>query len=107
MGTDRFFPRRRFAADGEREPTVRSHIPWVSSPLEEDDHPEVTQDGPNAGSNSATPSRTNGPSDGKPKLPPFKHRHEASTIELFYDLFFVANLATFTNNHEIVDSKCK
>lgn len=31
----------------------------------------------------------------------FSPRHEASTIELFFDLFFVANLATFTQYHAI------
>ncbi|KAF1991551.1 hypothetical protein K402DRAFT_459537 [Aulographum hederae CBS 113979] len=30
-------------------------------------------------------------------------RHEASTVELFFDLYFVANLTTFTANHAIVD----
>jgi low temperature requirement protein LtrA len=35
--------------------------------------------------------------------PHFKVHHEASSIELFYDLFFVANLATFTANHPIDD----
>lgn len=30
------------------------------------------------------------------------HRHaEAQSIELFYDLFFVANLTNFTSNHAI------
>ncbi|KAK3373090.1 bacterial low temperature requirement A protein-domain-containing protein [Lasiosphaeria ovina] len=33
----------------------------------------------------------------------FAPRHEASTLELFFDLFFVANLATFTAYHSIVD----
>ena len=33
----------------------------------------------------------------------FAPRHEASTSELFFDLFFVANLATFTAYHYIVD----
>ncbi|KAK4209741.1 bacterial low temperature requirement A protein-domain-containing protein [Rhypophila decipiens] len=33
----------------------------------------------------------------------FAPRHEASTLELFIDLFFVANLATFTTYHPIVD----
>jgi low temperature requirement protein LtrA len=33
----------------------------------------------------------------------FAPRHEASTLELFFDLFFVANLATFTSYHYIVD----
>lgn len=34
-------------------------------------------------------------------VPVFKPHREASTIELFYDLFFVANLTVFTKNHEI------
>ncbi|KAH8712198.1 bacterial low temperature requirement A protein-domain-containing protein [Phaeosphaeriaceae sp. PMI808] len=37
---------------------------------------------------------------------PTFHRHaEATTAELFYDLFFVANLTTFTSNLEINDGK--
>ncbi len=39
-------------------------------------------------------------------VPVFKSHHESSTIELFYDLFFVANLTTFTANHEINTSEC-
>ncbi|KAI9858825.1 MAG: hypothetical protein M1813_007292 [Trichoglossum hirsutum] len=35
----------------------------------------------------------------------FSQREEASKIELFYDLFFVANLTTFTAVHEINDRK--
>jgi hypothetical protein len=34
----------------------------------------------------------------------FHVRHEASLVELFFDLFFVANLATFTAKHEITSS---
>ncbi|KAJ4368889.1 hypothetical protein N0V83_005971 [Neocucurbitaria cava] len=33
----------------------------------------------------------------------FAQRHEANSIELFFDLFFVANLATFTAYHSITD----
>lgn len=33
--------------------------------------------------------------------PAFRHHAEATSNELFYDLFFVANLTTFTNNHEV------
>ncbi|KAF2453418.1 hypothetical protein BDY21DRAFT_374763 [Lineolata rhizophorae] len=33
----------------------------------------------------------------------FSQRHEANTVELFFDLFFVANLATFTAYHGITD----
>lgn len=39
-------------------------------------------------------------------VPVFRPKEEASTIELFYDLFFVANLTSFTNVHPIADSKC-
>ena len=34
-------------------------------------------------------------------VPVFKPHRESSTIELFYDLFFVANLTVFTKNHDI------
>lgn len=34
----------------------------------------------------------------------FSQRHEANTVELFFDLFFVANLATFTTYHSVTDS---
>lgn len=33
--------------------------------------------------------------------PEFKRYEDATNLELFYDLFFVANLATFTDSHEI------
>ena len=35
--------------------------------------------------------------------PPLKRSHESSVIQLFYDLFFVANLTTFTGVHEVND----
>ncbi|PBP23816.1 Low temperature requirement A, partial [Diplocarpon rosae] len=31
-------------------------------------------------------------------------RHESDPLELFFDLFFIANLATFTSEHSIVDT---
>ncbi|RPA87189.1 hypothetical protein BJ508DRAFT_321078 [Ascobolus immersus RN42] len=34
-----------------------------------------------------------------------ERKHESTTIELFYDLFFVGNLTTFTYVHEINDMK--
>ena len=39
--------------------------------------------------------------EGEPEL---KLAHEATVIQLFYDLFFVANLTTFTGVHEINDA---
>ena len=38
-------------------------------------------------------------------VPEFKKRTETTNIELFYDLFFVANLTAFSTNHEINDTK--
>lgn len=35
------------------------------------------------------------------ETPEFKRYNEATNIELFYHLFFVANLTTFTDAHEI------
>ena len=35
----------------------------------------------------------------------FHQRHEANTVELFFDLFFVANLATFTAYHTITGKR--
>lgn len=34
----------------------------------------------------------------------FAQRHEANAVELFFDLFFAANLATFTTYHSITDT---
>ena len=42
-----------------------------------------------------------------PEEPVLKRPHEASTIQLFFDLFFVANLTTFTSNHEIDNWNCE
>lgn len=36
-----------------------------------------------------------------PHEPVLKRAHEASTIQLFFDLFFVANLTTFSTIHEV------
>lgn len=93
--------------------TSRKHTPWIASPLDE--------------KALRVDSRGNTPDETAPNLegqdlqfrhdqlhkheadqPIFKKHHESSTIELFYDLFFVANLTTFTANHEIVSgpSRC-
>ncbi|KAL9581566.1 MAG: hypothetical protein Q9212_003819, partial [Teloschistes hypoglaucus] len=41
----------------------------------------------------------------RPGTPAFRQREEASSIELFYDLFFVANLTSFTTVHAIDDAE--
>ncbi|KAI4176097.1 MAG: hypothetical protein LQ346_007956 [Caloplaca aetnensis] len=45
--------------------------------------------------------QTRPPHEGSPA---FREREEASSIELFYDLFFVANLSSFTGTHSIDDA---
>ncbi|KAF2116937.1 bacterial low temperature requirement A protein-domain-containing protein [Lophiotrema nucula] len=52
-------------------------LPWIESPLRGADHEKLV----------------------------FSQRHEANTAELFFDLFFVANLATFTTYHSITDAQ--
>jgi hypothetical protein len=47
-------------------------LPWIASPIDE------TKDGPQ-----------------------LRRQSDATPIELFFDLFFVANLSTFTATHEI------
>ena len=37
----------------------------------------------------------------------FRKQHEASTLELFFDLFFVGNLAVFTTKSAHVDGPCR
>lgn len=39
--------------------------------------------------------------------PPLQRHHEAPVIQLFYDLFFVANLTTFTGVHEVNDKESR
>lgn len=88
----------------------RKHIPWISGPI---DRKAVKA---NHGTHEETKMNTdqNVIEFDETRLhhadadaPIFKHRHEASPIDLFYDLFFVANLATFTANHEIDTGESK
>jgi hypothetical protein len=84
--------------------TSRKHVPWTASPLDK----RAMSFGPEGLAEEAKPnvneqvvqfdeSRRHHIDD----VPIFKPHREASTIELFYDLFFVANLTVFTKNHEI------
>ncbi|KIW01884.1 uncharacterized protein PV09_06731 [Verruconis gallopava] len=85
----------------------RGHLPLISSPLNatEDivselaDSPDQDKYKSRRPKSFDTISTT---SSGNPNI--YKSHHEASTIELFYDLFFVANLAYFTAMHQHVDA---
>jgi len=39
--------------------------------------------------------------------PVFKHYEESTNLQLFFDLFFVANLASFNDKQEINSQVCK
>lgn len=88
----------------------RKHTPWIASPLDREVREKhasgqilpLPHDEEAAGQNKAVDWSP--PHHHDANLPPFKHHAESSTVELFYDLFFVANLATFTANHDIVDA---
>lgn len=87
------------------DPRFRKHTPWISSPLTESAH---EHSGQLLAETSPTESNSDqGIGRRRQEVPRFQQRHESSTIELFYDLFFVANLSSFSNNHEIVDKKSK
>lgn len=91
-------------------------LPIIASPLqgegEEEEHghghghghEEHTYTQPAENKGSAHELVTSADQD---DIPVFRPKEEASTIELFYDLFFVANLTSFTNVHAISDNKGK
>ena len=81
------------------------HLRLIASPLAgEDDahdshgHPAVAQETHRDSTSSEEEKQKQ-----DPDVPVLKRAHEASTIQLFFDLFFVANLTTFTTIHEIDD----
>jgi hypothetical protein len=97
-------------------------IHWMETPLDEkaesetDLAPKETQE-PHVQEVSATDSHERdhghrhlhkvhfGPDPFKlgPDEPPLRYQSESSTIQLFYDLFFVANLTTFTAKNDVND----
>ncbi|ORX97855.1 hypothetical protein BCR34DRAFT_496585 [Clohesyomyces aquaticus] len=71
-----FHGRKRHDRDTEKHlRRIHKTVPFIESPLTGADHEHLV----------------------------FSQRHEANTVELFFDLFFVANLATFTAYHSITD----
>ena len=104
---------------GEEDETTFSlshpkHVPLFSSPLEspKPDHGnhgdtllKQPQHSSRATSGDHTPlSLEEKPEHRDPDEPVLKKAHESSVIQLFYDLFFVANLTTFTEVHAINDA---
>ncbi|KAK0648006.1 bacterial low temperature requirement A protein-domain-containing protein [Cercophora newfieldiana] len=69
------FRRRKTIHEDRAKRRIHRVVPWIQNPLQGVDREHLL----------------------------FAPRQEASTLELFFDLFFVANLATFTAYHSIDD----
>lgn len=80
--------------------THPDHLKLYASPLVDQDTHHL---GPHGDAHSPSSSEHSTPTlaDPDPDVPVLKRAHEASTIQLFFDLFFVANLTTFTGLHEV------
>ncbi|KAI9719594.1 MAG: hypothetical protein M1812_003365 [Candelaria pacifica] len=75
-------------------------LPLIASPLEDESHHgHGSEESLEAKEHSALVTVT----ESSDVPPAFREKEEASSIELFYDLFFVANLTTFTTGHPIDD----
>ncbi|KAK4500927.1 hypothetical protein PRZ48_009119 [Zasmidium cellare] len=81
----------------------RSYLPIVQSPLvqpEKDDGEDIEAGRLDSHSPSPKP-----PGDVENETPQFRRFQQSTNIELFYDLFFVANLTVFTYEHEVNDGE--
>jgi hypothetical protein len=84
----------------------RKHVPWTASPLDKIAMSSSGREGSppedKVNVNERVVQFSNPHSHPQiDAVPIFKPHRESSTIELFYDLFFVANLTVFTKNHEV------
>ncbi|KAF3051838.1 hypothetical protein E8E11_007927 [Didymella keratinophila] len=93
---------------------VKSYLPLLASPINEDArealltrHSDVekTTIATSGAESSATTRLAGNGRTSSGNIVIYKPHHEASSIELFYDLFFVANLAYFTAMHQHTDAQ--
>jgi hypothetical protein len=83
-----------------------SYVPWLKSPV--NNRRRVTQTNT---ADSKLPPLESRIIDGDEEdlhedgvgVPTFRQHHEASSLELYYDLYFIANLTTFAAHHDIED----
>src|SRR5436305_11514767 len=88
----------------------RKHVPWTASPLDKIAMSSSGREGSPQENKVNVDERVvqfNKPNSHHriDHIPIFKPHRESSTIELFYDLFFVANLTVFTKNYEVKSAK--
>jgi hypothetical protein len=81
-----------------------NYIPWLRSPANNRQRRTQTD-----GSQSKLPPLQSRIVDGNEEdfqgteagIPTFRKHHEASSLELYYDLYFIANLTVFVAHHDI------
>lgn len=92
---------------GHAEHHKATPLPFVASPV----NPEALKwvEEKKAGSNSKSVLQFESDARTESALAKriFRKQHEASTLELFFDLFFVANLAIFTARSAHTDWQCE
>ncbi|KAF3039896.1 hypothetical protein E8E12_005054 [Didymella heteroderae] len=105
--------RSREAHDYDCE-SVKSYLPLLASPINEDAHEalsdrrsdvEKLRIATSGAESSATTILAGTGRTSSGNIVIYKPHHEASSIELFYDLFFVANRAYFTAMHQHTDAE--
>ncbi|KAL8776054.1 MAG: hypothetical protein Q9213_008399 [Squamulea squamosa] len=80
-------------------------LPLIASPLDQGDHDHGIHDHTSDQSPLEKSHAHVSVHEHDKRTPAFREREEASSIELFYDLFFVANLTSFTTIHAIDDKE--
>lgn len=107
-------PRRILAALGLRDTQEvkmpRLHL--ISSPIQKNEGFTLTRGSEASSTTEQKPHMhtektgySRGQIDNAEPVPQFVKHEESTNIELFYDLFFVANLTTFSNVHEVNSRK--
>lgn len=92
-----------------------SHVGLIKSPLADDhdmehghhSHPDVKHGHGHGHQEAHAGSVSSDASEKRERLPDepvLRRAHEAPTIQLFFDLYFVANLTTFSAQHDIHDA---
>ncbi len=101
----------------KRQDIHQQSLRWIAFSLEQDDHPAYSNYDPSTREVKPSPQSslsTESPTDttlaehnrtSHPHLASRQHV-KSTPSELFYDLFFVANLAAFTQIHEIQNTQC-
>ncbi|RAR14115.1 hypothetical protein DDE83_002533 [Stemphylium lycopersici] len=111
MDLSRYFSLRRRTTDlhgpsHSDAPKERTYLPLIANPINEDVLEVVSGNSSDLEkTNSHTTTFAGNGRTSRGNIIIYKEHTEASTIELFYDLFFVANLAYFTAVHQHTDAE--